>query len=467
MSSVIARHIMDIVQHQEQERLLRLRRAVDAYYTKLPPTLMRKPGQADDNLKLGLIRLLVDKSAQFLFNKNFSFEIDMVENTNEEIYLKRVWKRNRKFYTLHSMAVNGALSGHVFVRLIQPTSGRKVPRILVLDPLNVNVRWNPNDLDELEFVHHTYPAIDRFGKPITHRQRFERIDTDQWIIIEETSHPDAENRRWEEASRYAWPWSFPPVYHCQNLPAPNEFWGIADVEDDLIDLLQAMNFTLGTIRKIIRYHGSPKTIASGVNRQQLKVDTDETIILPNPDARIYNLEMASDLGAAMSFYNTLRETLYAEARVPEIALGNLASVGALSGVALKIVYQPILDKTEVKQSLYGEMLEAINAALLVMGGYRDNIDEVEVRNVWPELLPVDEMIERQMLQIDKEFGVSLTTILGKLGYDYATEQEKRSKEGSTDEEPARTNIPTDQSTLQEPAEGQESQDDTQTQGGLN
>lgn len=435
---VISQHIMNMAKHEEQQRLTRLRRAIDAYYTKLPPTLRRKPGQVDDNISLGLVRLLVDKSAQFLFNKNFTFEIDLVENTEEEKYLKRVWKKNRKFYTLHSMAVNGALCGHVFVRLMPPNASRPVPRILVLDPLNINVRWNPNDMDEIEWISHSYPAIDRSGKPITHRQRFERVGPDQWVITEEISDPDAENGRWDEVSREEWPWPFPPIYHCQNLPAPNEFWGIADVEDDLIDLLQAMNFVLGTIRKIIRYHGSPKTIASGINPQQLKADTDETIVLPHPDARLYNLEMASDLGAAMNFLNLLRETLYAEARVPEIALGNLASVGALSGVALKIVYQPIIDKTEVKQSLYGEMLEAINAAILVMGGFRDSVDDVVVRNIWPELLPIDDLTERQLLQIDREFGVSIQTILSKLGYDYETELAKRKKVDESQKEQAET-----------------------------
>src|SRR5206468_2740079 len=152
-------------------------------------------------------------------------------------------------------------------------------------------------------------------------------------------------------------------------------------------------------------------------------------ILPNPDARLYNLEMTSNLGSSLEFLRLVRESLYSIARTPEIALGNMTGVGALSGVALAILFQPLLDKTESKRMVYGEMLENLNARLLVLNGSRESVDDIDCKNTWPELLPRDDVAERQSLQIDDQLGIlSKQTLSDKLGYDLETEVARKKDE---------------------------------------
>jgi hypothetical protein len=420
--------------------------AQQAYYGQLPPALIPKPNKPNDNVQINYGRLFVDKGVSFLFGKEIGFELDETKETTEEEYLKLQWKRNKKMRLLHDLGVNGGIYGHPFVQMqLRPElyKGKQQVRLIVIDPMEVTVRWNPNDIEDVIWFHIRGDGISADNKPIELRQRIERNkDGGGWITIEEErekAQNSGEEKVWEVVKETPWPYSFPPIAHCQNLPAPNEFWGMADLEDDVVDLIKAINFVLSNLRKIIRYHGHPKTIGTGFTQQQIKIDTDELLILPNPDARIFNLEMTGNLQSSLDFFRTLKEALFTESRMPEIALGSMQGVGALSGVALEILYQPLLDKTETKRLLYGEMLRDLCARMLVIGGFRPSVDDVEVRVTWPEILPRDMVQERQMLQIDRELGiVSKDTAATKLGYSYEIEQEKRKKEQAEETPPQLT-----------------------------
>src|SRR5204863_7425901 len=89
----------------------------------------------------------------------------------------------------------------------------------------------------------------------------------------------------------------------------------------------------------------------------------------------------------------VKEALHEIARVPEVSVGKVDSIGALSGVALEILYQPLMELTAVKQMTYGPLLEEVNRRALWIGGRgRD----VEVKNQWPALLPGDLKLEGEV-----------------------------------------------------------------------
>jgi len=114
--------------------------------------------------------------------------------------------------------------------------------------------------------------------------------------------------------------------------------------------------------------------------------------------------------------------LHEISQIPEVATGKTEGIGALSGVAMAILYQPLLEKTEDKRGTYGEMLIELNRRLLALGGFGE-----ENRTVlhWPELLPSDPLQERQTLMLDQQLGASQDTLLTKAGYDPDLERQKR------------------------------------------
>ncbi len=103
----------------------------------------------------------------------------------------------------------------------------------------------------------------------------------------------------------------------------------------------------------------------------------------------------------------------------------MESVGQLSGVALEILYQPLLEKTETKRLTYGDMLTEINRRLLAIAGYGDEL-YTELR--WQELLPKDNLMQAQAGLALKQLGVSGDTLVQEAGYDPDVERKKRALE---------------------------------------
>lgn len=424
MANAIYTSLVELLKSDESNRIEKFKKAWRIYYGEHDKPLKVQPGKADDNLRLNFARVIVDKGVSFLFGKEVGFDTNVEgEATTEDDWLKGFWQQNRKMTLLQKAALNGGVCGHVFVKL-KVQAGLTYPRLIVLDPETVSVKLAADDMEQVEQYLIQYPSVDaKTGKPVGVRQVIER-DNFRWKITDQVG--DLQALEWRTVNEEVWPWAFAPVVECQNLPAPNEFWGVSDLENDIIEANGAINFVMSNLLKIIRFHAHPRTWGSGMTAKELKSGVDDTLIFPNPDARLQNLEMQSDLTSSIELYKRLKEALHELSRIPEVATGKVENSGSLSGVALEILYQPLIEKTEMKRQLYGEMLAEVNKRALALGGHGE---EQIVETVWPEMLPKDPMVERQAAMVDKQLGVSSQTILSKLGYDPDTEKERKAAEG--------------------------------------
>lgn len=419
----VTQHMRDAVARDELERQMRFRRAWEAYHGEQPKPLKVRPGEPDDNARVNYARLIVNKGVSFLFGRDVAFELDETQRTREEEWLDRCWQSIGGMLLLQKLALNGAVCGHAWAKVLPAKVGRAsgpvYPRVVVLDPANVSVGLAADDIEEIVWYKIQYNAVDpNNGDPLVRRQWI-RPDGNGWQITDEESRNGS---GWMTLAEERWPYAWAPVIDCQNLPLPNEFWGVSDLESDVLELSQGIDFVLSNLKKIIRYHAHPKTWGRGFDSQKLTVGIDGVIILNAPDAELHNLEMESDLASSITLYDRLREALHEVSQVPEVATGKLDNVGQLSGLALQILYQPLMEKTEVKRRSYGALLVELNRRLLELGGFGpDNRTVLH----WPELLPTDLMVERQAALIDQQLGASEDTLLEKLGYDPDLEREKR------------------------------------------
>ena len=384
-----------------------------------------KPGQANDNVTINYARLIVNIAASYLFGMEPTFQLDAMAETEtpDETWLNECWRVNKKMLLLQKVAINGAVCGHTFVKIIPDsplTPG--FPRLIAMNPEYVTVVTDPDDIDLVWRYIIAYPARGKNGEHLTIKQTMERNESGRWTITDEVSEGSQKFRIVREA---VWPYSWPPIIDCQNLPSPNEYYGIADLEPDVLAVNHAINFTMSNLQRIIRFHAHPKTWGRGFSANQLKVGVDETIVLPGDNAELHNLEMQSDLTSSLAYYARLKEALHEVSRVPEVATGKLESSGALSGVALQLLYGPLVQATEAKRLTYGEMLIELNRRLLEMSG---RSTENLTRLVWPEILPKNALEERQTALLDKQIGVSADTLITQLGYDADEEKAKKESE---------------------------------------
>jgi len=414
---MVSEQLLSLVATEEHDRIVRYARAWQLYEGNFPRTLKVRPGQPDDNVTANFVRVIADAAVAFLFGREVSFEISETADTDAEQFLQQVWEANNKMALLSNAALNGALCGHVFLKILPEAP---FPRLVVLDPATVTVQWEPKDFHVVRRYIISYTARDPDTEQIlAYREVIER-DGAYWRIMEFESVGDA--TRWQIVGSELWRWDFPPIVDCQNLPLPNSYYGQPDITEDIINLNTAINFLLSNMSRIVRYHAHPRIWAKGVAAAQLNVGIDEAILLPSPEASLNVLEMRGDLGNSIELYLRLKEIVHEASRTPEVALGKLDKVGAISGIALRILYQPILQKTESKRRLYGAMLQQLNRRLLAMAGFGN---DVKVNVHWPELVEADDAELAKTAVLWQQLGVSEDTILRRLGFDPEVEREKR------------------------------------------
>jgi len=410
--------------------------AWQAYSGKLTKPLKLRRNQPDDNVRVNPCRLIANKGVAFLFGKDISFQLDGDENETSptEEWLDEVWKANHKMAFLQKVAINGAIYGQAFIQLLP---NKPFPRLVNLDPTTVEVTTAPDDVERVT----QYKIQWKIAADTLYRKLIEPNENGQsWNITEQQKKLGEDN--WTQVNATVWPFPWPPIISCQNIWIPNSFWGMPDLNEDLIDLNRSMNFLLSNMSRVLRYHANPRQIASGMGGEQIKQSADETLLIPK-DAKIDLLQAKADvLSPGLEYYQRLKEAFFTMAAVPEVATGKVESIGQLSGLALSILYQPLLELTESKRLTYGDMLNELNMRLLELGGYGT---ENNATIVWPELLPRDMVAERQAYQIDMAMGIaSAETIADKLGYNYELEMERKANEASEQAEAVQVNAAEEQ-----------------------
>jgi hypothetical protein len=407
---------------EDQERKAKFQQAWERYEGEFPDSLRALKGETfDDNIKVNYCAQVVDKGVSFLFGKDVEFILDPEQETAEETWLEEVWEASHRSILLKKWATNGGVYGHAFLRMwVDPAL--PYPRIVNLDPAMVTVLWEPDDIESVFQYTLEWDAPDHGRQVMVQRRQSFVREEDIWVIYEEMR--ENPNASWTELGRERWPYPFAPIVDCQNLPKPNEFWGKSDLEDSIQRMNISLNFLLSNINRIIRFYAQPLTWGRGFDAASVQRTVDKITVLPTDTGMIENLEMAGDLGSSLEVFKELRAAFHQLARVPEVSTGKLDQIGQLSGLALKILYGPLVEKTEDKQTSYGAALNALNRRLLIVGKGVDTRPTVQ----WPSLLPADDYNEAQTYVIDHELGVSQKTLMRKRGYDPELEQALRSKE---------------------------------------
>ncbi|MBM3496771.1 MAG: phage portal protein, partial [Armatimonadetes bacterium] len=231
-----------------------------------------------------------------------------------------------------------------------------------------------------------------------------------WDVADQESEGD--DPRWTTVRSALWPYDWPPIVACQNLPSPNEYWGFGDLEEDVLELSHVLNFVLSNAVRIIRLHAHPKLWGSGFQSADLPLGPEDVTVLPEADSALHLLEMRGDLGSSLELYTRLREALHEMARVPDPGATTAQAAGRLSGVAIRMLHQPIVEKTQTKRTLYGEMLEDLCRRLLALGGFGDGLS---VSLEWPSVTPTDPLEEAQTALIHRKLGAEAAPLLRRLG----------------------------------------------------
>lgn len=418
MPGIIEFNAVDKAQREMSDKEFAARRRIIRMNRDYYNGIMRKPLANDrDNVIINLVRPAVDRTIAFLLPDMPELQLDELNNTADEDALAALWKAWGEVRALQNMAINGALSGHVFAR-VMPGDDPTAPRLLTVNPANIITWWDADDVE----------------RPLAYEIRWSSGGTDQRqdIVL-------AEAKRWtiSDYSRdrggqwrpvmepMIWPYPFPPIIDWQHLPEPHAYYGQPEITGDHIRLNDALNRAASDQAAILRHHAAPLVFGSGGGMSRAAVDQlaiGSYIGTDDAAASLRLIEMQGDLAASQQAMQFYMQRFFVLSRVV-MPSADLDAFSGMTNLAVRATFMDMIAKNKTLRGQYGAGIQQISRAALALQGI-EQLPSIE----WPSALPIDDAARMTKAQQLRALGVSEETVLRALGYDYDLERSRRTRE---------------------------------------
>lgn len=329
------------------------------------------------------------------------------------------------------MGENGSVAGDCFVKIayeapwVDPAGNEHPGRVRIL-PLNAAQcfpEYHPHDRDRLLRFKLKYKFYGTSLEGTRNVFTYTEIITEEYI--EEYVNDELLDAREN-------PLGMIPIVHIRNISVSGSPWGLSDIVD-IIPLNREFNEKATEVSDIINYCAAPVTIITGAKATNLERGGGGKKVwggLPK-DANVFNLENGVDLAGPLAYLDLIKRSMHELTGVPETALGQMQPASNTSGVALAIMYQPIMSRYALKQTNYSIGLRMINELILRTlflyepetlaynpdtDGIRTSDDQpptldpadpavYDITCDWPPPLPVDALVKLNEIQVKLSLGL--------------------------------------------------------------
>lgn len=356
----------------------------------------------------------VDKHAVFLAGKGFTISDD-TNTKNDDVleYLENIWAYNNKALLFYETAHVGSLFGDSFLWITRDSFG--IPTAKLIPALFVMPRFHPEDQTKLLYAIIEYPLH------VPGESAPKRIT----LVID-----SMKTAKYVDGGLVGYEYHYlgeVPLVHFKNQNFPGFNMGKSDLFG-IPELQVELNNVLTDIADTVAYHSSPLTLAYGVQPEELERGPTKLIGGLPAEAKVENLEMKTELTAALAHAKNLKRIMHQIGAAPEIAFGSVDELrfSNSSGLAIKMLYQPMVDVLTVKHLTYGNGLQQCNRLFLLMGAQdRRFVIPFEVMKretflhtdiSFPDPLPRDEVTYTQNQLLEYKEGVlTFSQLLRNLG----------------------------------------------------
>ena len=187
------------------------------------------------------------------------------------------------------------------------------------------------------------------------------------------------------------PYGWIPYVIAANDPEPDGVWGRSDL-DGLIDICRELNARLSVLSHVLELSGAPVAVLEGVDGSEgIAIGPGAKWELPE-GSRAYLLDLLAGGGIRLhiDYVELLYRAMHDLSETPRTAFGDAGRT--LSGAALEVEIQPLVQKVQRKRRLWEAFHRARNERLLdllerfggqELGGLRRTV------TTWPSILPSD------------------------------------------------------------------------------
>jgi hypothetical protein len=124
----------------------------------------------------------------------------------------------------------------------------------------------------------------------------------------------------------------------------------------------------------------------------------------------------------------MEEKIHVSTGTPLVTPSRITGMGAISGVALKMLYGAQQSKTALRRSMYGPGFRHVVRDCLILLGASYVPDVRQILISWPNSVPVNDLENAQVAEIKSRLGFSQTTLIRDLGGNPDQEAELKAAE---------------------------------------
>jgi len=347
----------------------------------------------EKRLTFNYSRVVIDKVTSYLMS-GINFAVDPVESTDKsktraqeaekEIY--RVYEENNLAQLDFETEIDCAVLGDACYKVIWDHQSARV-RVTSPDIQGIYTWRMGDDTSRI------WRVASRYELTADEIKMLYGIKTEGKTAVVVELWTDREFELWLDETlleRKPNPYGFIPYVIFPNLREPKKFWGTSDLTQ-IIEPQREFNRAVSQLSKILELSGNPIAVLENVEESEdITVNPGAVWNLPE-DAKAYLLDLlqGGGVGLHIDYINLLYRTLHDLSESPRAAFGTTER--NLSGVALEIELQPLLQKVARKRIIRTAAYNQRNRMILrLLEKYRNkDFGDLHIKVVWNPVLPRD------------------------------------------------------------------------------
>lgn len=370
------------------------------------------PSVTPPSMYINYARLLVDRLSAFSFDRACGVALgeamltsqgeppaDGAPSSPAASFLSGFLQHSRFLEQLPTMAREALLFGDVLLRLVHTPEASFPLTFSVIPAEEFDYEHDPRDISRVRFVRQEFRYWEAAGALRLHR---EDIFSDRLVyyrdevqagsrlrmrgkLLATTVLEGARVQPLPVERELPNPFGFIPAVHLKNRPRLGEKFGESELAD-LTPILDDINWKVSQrSRNISR---TMNAILKNVNGRLVQDQIDDTQIVTvlGDGAQLEYLVNDSDVGAVQTHVEELKQALTNLSGVVMMTPEKLTSVGPLSGFALSILYEPLINAAKNKRRTLGSGMERFLQMVLNAGASLGQLTDGEASAHAPRLI---------------------------------------------------------------------------------
>lgn len=427
------RLLLEAAEDELRARQLHYQKIQQYYDGDHPRPLKPAQGKIDNNVIVNLVEEVVDATQHFLTSNKMPdiTTDDDKERSPEEEYIDQTWEFNDGMLFIVEQVTCGATGGHNFVKVEAPDEDYPLPRFTSLDGANTLVFWQADDRRIVKW-YSTYWTVGQKN----YRQdtvNLAALDgTPEWEIYEfvkASNEKDWSLRLDIPVNPVRWPYALGPIVDWPHLPNGRRYYGKSEFGNrlELLGLNDMVNKAASDYKAITRVHAAPRTIATGTRVEEMNkvAGIDNFWAIPAADAKVYNIEMMTDLAALMNLISFGENKFHSISRTV-ILSGGPDAFRNVTNLGIKAAYMGQMGKNGILEHTYGKGISELSRRALMLGGYGEDI---RPKVKFHTALPLSDIEIATTSQLRVDMGIeSLESASADNGLNFDQEQKRRANE---------------------------------------